>query len=510
MISNRFQKLIVGNKMEELLNDGFVEIESQPIIELVSSKFVTNRLDVNYYRPEYLRLDRQLQSLDFQQKRMVDLSKMVNDGPGGWSLQSSEYSPKGIPLIRIVDFRSNLDPNGMVYIPIAKHEELLRYEVLPGDVLITAAGSIGEAQILPQSIAKANFRDLIRIRLKSGVDPYYLSAYLNSKNGRMITRRFAHGAVQLHLKVYDAKEILVVVPDPKIQAYIGSKVRLAEKCREEADKIKKSAQDLLSELLELPSIDQLPQYQIAWWVDANHANPERLDPNYYQPKFLKTVEILRDRSSRFSQVLVNTKYGASVPADYKEDGIPFIRGTDLIPNRIDVSDLHYLDASISNKIKSAKIKKGDILLTRSGTVGTAAAVTQHQDDYAFGSFMIRLRFKEELLPFYIAAFLNSPYGILQIERQKNGAVQQNINLEEIDRLFLPNLLIDQQKEISNLWKRWNLLLDKSQSLLKKAISDVEKLIQGELEVKAILLDELRILSWDDIEEEVEKHLTTYA
>jgi len=492
------------------MKSSFVEINTNPIIEIIPADFLSYRLDVDYYRPEYLKLESQLQDLSFERKRMTEISKIINDGPGGWSLQSSEYLDDGIPLIRIVDFRSNLDPSGMIYISPVKHEELKRYEVLPGDVLISAAGSIGEAQVLPESIGKANFRDLIRIRLKPGTDSYYLSAYLNSKYGRMITRRFAHGAVQLHLKVYDAKEITVVLPDPKIQAYIGDKVRLAERCREEAEIIKRSAKVLLEEILNLPSIDQLPQLQTNWWVDPEYAYPERLDPNYYQPKFLRTEEILSPKSTKFSEIVVNAKYGASVPADYKEEGIPFIRGTDLSPNRIDLTDLHYLDSSLAPKVKSAKVKTGDVLLTRSGTVGVAAAINERLDNFAFGSFMIKLRFKESISPVYAAAFLNSPYGITQIERQKNGAVQQNINLEEIDRLMLPLLTIDQQQKISYLWAKWNLYLDYSQRLIYHALSDIEKLIEGEMEIEEILIGKKESLSWDDIGEEINGQLINYA
>lgn len=382
----------------------------------------------------------------------------------------------------------------------------------PNDLIVEVKGNTRKVAVLPARVPENCIvsGSAWRIQINNKADTRFIQAYLLSEIGQILKRREISNSIIPWINPEAFKHLSIPLPDFKIQAYIGDKVRLAEKCREEAEIIKRSAKVLLEEILNLPSIDQLPQLQTNWWVDPEYAYPERLDPNYYQPKFLRTEEILSPKSTKFSEIVVNAKYGASVPADYKEEGIPFIRGTDLSPNRIDLTDLHYLDSSLAPKVKSAKVKTGDVLLTRSGTVGVAAAINERLDNFAFGSFMIKLRFKESISPVYAAAFLNSPYGITQIERQKNGAVQQNINLEEIDRLMLPLLTIDQQQKISYLWAKWNLYLDYSQRLIYHALSDIEKLIEGEMEIEEILIGKKESLSWDDIGEEINGQLINYA
>jgi restriction endonuclease S subunit len=472
---------------------------------------IDDLLNPNYYREIYLEATRKVDAQEHA-STLASVSKKISDGPFGSQLKTDEYLASGIPLFRVSDIQNLLvNLNDIVFISPEKQKQLSRSKVQPGDILITKAGRIGSSAVIPQHVNEANITShLALIRLKSGIDAYFIAPFLESKYGRLLSERSSHKSTRPELTKSEVEKIPVFLPDPKIQAYIGDKVRLAEKCREESEIIKRSAQVLLDEILNLPSIDQLPQMQTNWWVDPEFAYSDRLDPNYYQPRFLRTEVILGPESSKFSEIVVNAKYGASVPADYKEEGIPFIRGTDLLQNRIDLSNLHYLDSSLAPKVKSAKVKAGDVLLTRSGTVGIAAAINEGLDNFAFGSFMIKLRFKESISPVYAAAFLNSPYGITQIERQKNGAVQQNINLEEIDRLLLPLLPTDQQKKISYLWAKWNLFLDYSQRLINQALSDIEKLIEGEMEIEEILLGKKKSLSWDDIEEEINGQLINYV
>jgi len=76
--------------------------------------------------------------------------------------------------------------------------------------------------------------------------------------------------------------------------------------------------------------------------------------------------------------------------------------------------------------------------------------------------------------------------------------------------MLPLLTIDQQQKISYLWAKWNLYLDYSQRLIYHALSDIEKLIEGEMEIEEILIGKKESLSWDDIGEEINGQLINYA
>jgi len=85
------------------------------------------------------------------------------------------------------------------------------------------------------------------------------------------------------------------------------------------------------------------------------------------------------------------KYGASVENDYvgEEEGIPFLRVQNLRNKEISLTDIKYLNPKLKRNIGNCYVKKGDILISRSGTLGVAACVPKEADGFAFGSYMIR-------------------------------------------------------------------------------------------------------------------------
>lgn len=494
------------------MKSSFVEINTNPIIEIIPADFLSYRLDVDYYRPEYLELESQLQGLSIERKRMTEISKIINDGPGGWSLQSTEYVDHGIPLIRIVDFRSNLDPSGMIYISASKHEELKRYEVLPGDVLISAAGSIGEAQVLPESIGVANFRDLIRIRLKPGTDSYYLSAYLNSKYGRMITRRFAHGAVQLHLKVYDAKEISVVVPDPKIQAYIGDKVRLAEKCREEASQLLKQAKSDLNSALgfDLYSMASTAN-SLGRGYRLLHEKPgcilvenlllgNSLLPTRYQSQYLERDRLLAEH-------VLEVKYLNEIAVDFingydcrefQTSGTPYLRVGNIHPNELDLDGVMYVQILPSQLSKKFRLSLGDLIITRKGSFGFCTSVTPIMEQMIFSSEIIRVPLNKGWDSDFIALFLNSPYGRYQFDRLGTGTTMKGINHENLADIKVPNVPYEVQKTIGAKIRLSMALNEKSKKLVAEACLDVEDLIDAHINIDGILTGEVQAPTWEEV------------
>ena len=117
--------------------------------------------------------------------------------------------------------------------------------------------------------------------------------------------------------------------------------------------------------------------------------------------------------------------------------------------------------------------------------------------------MIRFSVNSNYNPFYIASFLNSSYGKSQTERLRNGAVQENINLEEIGRIVIPWISREAQDEVERLVRLWIDFSEKSIGFNTEAKSDVEALIEGKLNTDAILSGKIKAPTWEDIEKELE-------
>ena len=81
----------------------------------------------------------------------------IGDGDHG-KIKPAMYQEFGVPYIRVGDMGwGEFKTNKLVYIPFTVHEENLKSELLPGDVLIAKTGAtIGKCCIVPEDIEKAN------------------------------------------------------------------------------------------------------------------------------------------------------------------------------------------------------------------------------------------------------------------------------------------------------------------------------------------------------------------
>lgn len=246
---------------------------------IVSSKVTHRRLDPEYYQPFNLDLERQLAKASPQS---VQEFAFVTDGIHG----SPEWVDSG--GIRYLSAKS-VKGNGIVpddggRISLEQHQANPRTEARAGDVLLTTVGTIGNAAVVEPEDLPANMDrhlGIIRVHDHSKVDPYYLSAFLNSRYGRFQTIREATGNVQLNLFIYAVSDLLV--PTGSSYNAIGEAVRDAYQLRAEAKHIYADAEALLTDALGLDALTlPTPTTYTARFSDT--ARAERFDSGYFHPE----------------------------------------------------------------------------------------------------------------------------------------------------------------------------------------------------------------------------------
>jgi hypothetical protein len=92
-----------------------------------------------------------------------------------------------------------------------------------------------------------------------------------------------------------------------------------------------------------------------------------------------------------------------------------------------------------------------VLLTMSGSVGNAAvALPSWQYPVNSNQDIAKITPKPGINPYYLAAFLGSSYGEIQMERLPVGSVQQHIFLWMIERLAVSRLSVECEKQIGDM------------------------------------------------------------
>ena len=107
------------------------------------------------------------------------------------------------------------------------------------------------------------------------------------------------------------------------------------------------------------------------------------------------------------------------------------------PHEISLNDVAYISHEEHQKIIRCKPDPGDVLVTKDGTIGIAAVVPASLPEFNIFVSLIKIRPKPIISPHYLAAFINSELGQLQIKQQVKGAAITHIPLEDMRRIRVP-------------------------------------------------------------------------
>lgn len=100
-------------------------------------------------------------------------------------------------------------------------------------------------------------------------------------------------------------------------------------------------------------------------------------------------------------------------------------------------DLSRASGKQRKDFKVVTVHEGDLLLTRSGSIGRLAYVSSVMDGQIVSDDMIRVRVPSEELRAYVAAFLLSSNAESQMLINEYGSVQQHLEPEHVRDLLLP-------------------------------------------------------------------------
>jgi type I restriction enzyme M protein len=137
-----------------------------------------------------------------------------------------------------------------------------RQRLLPGDILVSARGTLMKCTVVPSShrgaVASANFI-IIRMGQTAALQPELLSAFLRQPATRaLVMSRVAGATAQSSLNIRDLEDLIVSVPPMSVQSDLVRLVLLAEeqyRCAVDCARLRKD------EAMEV----------VAQYMDPNHA-----------------------------------------------------------------------------------------------------------------------------------------------------------------------------------------------------------------------------------------------
>jgi len=234
-----------------------------------------------------------------------------------------------------------------------------------------------------------------------------------------------------------------------------------------------------------------------WLVDSQI----RLDASFYSRDTVKARRIVEShKHSRFDKLAYVT-YPTRFKRIYSDsrNGLPFLSASEALFFK--PTSFRYLSKAKTSEIEKIIVKKGYLLLTRSGTVGRLVYVDDRLSRFAITDDMLRIvPFKETKIG-YIYAFLSSWVGQTLLTKDQYGSAIKHLEPHHINGVSIPLILEEMQESIHeqilqayDMREKANLLLDDAQIQLYKELGlpqiSSEEFLADEPAVFAIMTSEL--------------------
>lgn len=365
---------------------------------------------------------------------------------------------------------------------IVADENLKRSKLLKGDVILSYTGEYRRALTLFEDNYQLGPNICLIRNKNSELKPTYLSTFLNSKFGQTMLDKEKTLSAQPTVSMSRIRKIPIPILSDGFQKLIDWCIKLKHSNIEKSKKLYKQSEELL--LNELDLLDWQPKhnlYSIKKYSEIKKAN--RYDAEYFQPKYDELIENIKSYSNgwdKLSNIIQAPKKGIEVGSEeYCEQGIPFVRVSNLSQHEINNNNMQYISEEYYNSIANAyQPKKGEILLSKDGTPGIAYYLSETPQKMISSGGILRLIVNnKEYLPEYLTFVLNSIVVQMQVERVSSGALIKHWLVDEIQNTLIPKLEMNKQIEIVEQLKEATKLRKQSKQLLEIAKRGVEIAIE---------------------------------
>jgi len=235
------------------------------------------------------------------------------------------------------------------------------------------------------------------------------------------------------------------------------------------------------------SLVELPRNEVKWCTvslrDVYKANM-RLEASVFDIEGKHAREQIRACKwgiIGLDELLVNAYYPGRFKRIYCDatNGVPFFMPsqlTDIYPKPD-----KYISALTKCSISELRLKRGDILLTRSGTIGSVTLVSKTLENKVFSDDVIRITANKTIDIGFLYIYLKSRIGNIILQTNGYGSVITHIEPEHLTDIPVPNPPDSIKNEMHDLVIRSFELRDESNELIDEATT----LLVRELQLPSI-------------------------
>ena len=398
------------------------------------------RLDAEFFRPDYLKIQHQLEEIGSH--KLIDFQVKIRHPKE----IKRNYVDDGVLLLRGQNVRPlSIDlTSNPVYISEEDAERLKENTIRYKNILIMRSGAnVGQCAIYLENNNSISMSDTLIIQ-SGNLNPFFLAVFLNTKYGTALIERGKYGSAQPHI----APPFLYQIPIPVWDALplAIEKTYLQSKDLTELSKTRYiEAQTLL--LSELSLTDWQPKQQLTFVKNfSDMENAERIDADYFQPKYDDIVNAIRKYSDGWGTLgnmtgLKDSKFNPEVETEYK-----YIELAN-IGNNGEVTGCMVEQGEDLPTRARRKVGTGDVIVSSvEGSLDSIALITEVYDN-ALCSTGFHVIQSDVLNSEVLLVLLKSIVGQLQLKKGCSGTILTAINKDEFSKIAVPIIREEKQAEI---------------------------------------------------------------
>lgn len=384
---------------------------------------------------------------------MIPLADNVDEmfiGPFGSSLKNDCFVEKENGYCMVYEQKHAIQKTMDVetrYVSEEKYNELKRFNVRGGDIIVSCRGTIGETFVVPDDAPLGIMHpSIMKIRLKEDV---YDKSYFN-----LLLRE--------HLKKHDT-------------AANGSGVKMAI-----------SAKELGSELFPVPPMDEQRKIsktisEISEIIAARQQQLQKLDelvkvrfvelfgspvsnPFSWEKKTLKDICIKLNDGTHFS------------PESFKTGEYKYVTAKNIRLSGFDFSNITYVPEEVHRPIfERCNPELGDVLYIKDGATTGIAMVNTLEEEFTLLSSVALLKQDRSIINgYFLAALLNNEDMYLDIRNNMGGAAITRLTIAKLNviKVIVPPIAI--QEQFAKFVKQ----TDKSKAAVQKALDEAQLLFDS--------------------------------
>ena len=161
--------------------------------------------------------------------RLNDLA-LYKKGPFGSSITKAMFVPESDEAIKVYEQKNAINKNahlGHYFISQEKYQELKGFEIFPGDIIVSCAGTIGETFVMPSDMRKGIINQaLMKIHLyDNSIKDFYLMYFDNKL--KSLANEQGYGMALKNIPPFSVlKQYLIPIPPKAEQEKILERIKI--------------------------------------------------------------------------------------------------------------------------------------------------------------------------------------------------------------------------------------------------------------------------------------------